>query len=276
MFITKEISADGKYKLKVYENDCEKIIEIDDFFPCYSYTVSFNIIQLNPCCCQLLINKSKKEKYIWPLLVEKAIAKVYGSYNNLNGGGIDYAIMMITGKPTFRYNLLNEEIQMRLVDNSLWIKLLDFVNKGYLLGAGTLPIEEIPEDCESISGRHAYSIIDAFELDGIKLIQLIDPRGVSNWFGKWSNPSSEWPIRLKIMAKDRWQENLKNNINKPLLGVQTSSLAKKQYIFFMSWEEFQKCFEVIFATVLFDDSWSRIIINGKREANYADRKSVGQ
>ena len=193
------------------------------------------------------------------------IAKEYGSYNNLNGGGIDHALMLITGEPSFRYNLLNEEILLQVADNSLWVKLLEFIQRGFFMGAGTLPTEEIPKDYEPISGRHAYAIIDAFELDGVKLIQLGDPRGISNWNGEWSIHSKKWTSRLKAMIVNRWKIDSEKTTFKPLIKTNSISLLCSQHYFFLSWEEFLKCFEVIFVTVLFDESWNKLSVTGKWE-----------
>ncbi len=215
----------------------------------------------------MLINRAKRKKLIWPLLVEKAIAKEYGSYGNLNGGAIDYALMLMTGKPTFRYNLLNDEIQLRIADNSLWLKMLTFVEKGFLLGAGTLPLNEIPPYYKQIAGTHAYAVLDAFEFDGHKLLQLRDPRGLSGWVGEWSAGSSKWNTRLKEKILQRRKEKLQRGkcnggsggetLEPPIaLNLpQASPVPRNQRTFFVSWEEFLKCFEVIFASIFFDEAW---------------------
>lgn len=39
MFITTEIPNDGKYTMKMYSKGSEEIIEIDDYFPCYTSIV---------------------------------------------------------------------------------------------------------------------------------------------------------------------------------------------------------------------------------------------
>jgi hypothetical protein len=95
----------------------------------------------------------------------------------------------MTGKPSFRYNFLNEELQVSIADNSFWFKVRDFAQKEFFLGGGTLPDDEIPIQYRSIDGRHTYAILDALELDGHKLLLLKDPRGVSEWAGEWSADS---------------------------------------------------------------------------------------
>ena len=52
----------------------EEII-IDDMLPCYKKTLSYDLI----------FSKSKNQ--LWATLIEKALAKFFGNYNNLIGGG---------------------------------------------------------------------------------------------------------------------------------------------------------------------------------------------
>ncbi len=185
------------------------------------------------------------------------MAKEYEGYDRLNGGAIDYALMLITGQPAFRYNLLNEEIQLRIADNSLWLKILDFVNKGFLLGAGTLPKDELPKGYERIAGTHAYAILDAFEFDGNKLLRLRDPRGLSEWMGQWCATSDRWTARIKEMVARRAEcsGQIRKLAAKPMIRSGASPVPHNQRTFFVSWEEFTKCFEVIFVSILFDGSW---------------------
>jgi len=43
IFITKEIQESGKYHLKLFSYGKMKIVELDDYFPCYNYTVNYLI-----------------------------------------------------------------------------------------------------------------------------------------------------------------------------------------------------------------------------------------
>ena len=191
--------------------------------------------------------------------MEKAIAKEHGSYENLNGGTIDYALMIMTGKPSFRYNLLNEEIQVSIADNLFWLKVRDFAQKGFFLGGGTLPEDEIPFQYRLIGGRHAYAILDVLELDGNKLLLLKDPRGASEWSGEWSADSLNWTSRLRAITLQRLSRM--SSRGQPFRKTVENFFNKgHQNIFFISWEEFIKCFEVLFASVSLDD-WNKVEIN---------------
>jgi len=46
---------------------------------------------------------------------------------------------------------------------------------------------------DGITYGHAYTILDAVEVDGYKLVQLRNPWGYSEWKGKWSdNDLQNW------------------------------------------------------------------------------------
>ena len=225
--------------------------------------------------CKLLIDSKNNEKIIWPLLIEKAFAKEYGGYSHLNGGAIDYALMIMTGKPAFRYNLLNEEIRFRIVDDSFWIRIVEFARKGFLLGGGTLPENEIQGDYKIIAGQHAYAILDAFELDGNKILELRDPRGTLTWTGDWSIGSKKWNSRLIEMVlqrnRDHSRKSLINYGEKQAL-MEDENLRKtlnNEGSFYISWKEFIECFEVLFVGVFFDDHWNYITILDEWDKNHA-------
>eukprot|EP00826_Nyctotherus_ovalis_P016148 TRINITY_DN14654_c0_g1_i4.p1 TRINITY_DN14654_c0_g1~~TRINITY_DN14654_c0_g1_i4.p1 ORF type:complete len:309 (+),score=55.75 TRINITY_DN14654_c0_g1_i4:78-1004(+) len=169
--------------------------------------------------------------------------------------------MIMTGKPSFRYNFSNEEIKMSIADNSFWLKVRDFAREGFFLGGGTLPENEIPVEYRSIDGRHAYAILHALELGDNKLLLLKDPRGVSEWVGEWSAGSINWNSRMQAMTLQKLGgmsaggRSFRN-------AVETFFNKGSQNIFFVSWEEFIKCFEVLFASVNLD-GWNTVKSRGE-------------
>ncbi len=41
MLVTKEISAEGKYVAQIHSNGTLKTLQLDDYFPCFTFTVRF-------------------------------------------------------------------------------------------------------------------------------------------------------------------------------------------------------------------------------------------
>lgn len=51
---------------------------------------------------------------------------------------------------------------------------------------------------------HAYTLLDAYEIEGTKLVQLKNPWGNDNkWAGTWGDHSAEWTERRKMIAYER-------------------------------------------------------------------------
>ncbi len=221
-----------------------------------------------PICCWPLVSTDRKTKVIWPLLVEKAIAKEYGSYDNMEGGATDYALMLITGEPAFRYRLNNETVQQLIADGSLWRKLVTYSEKGFLMGAGTLPKCEIPALVDSLRDSHAYTILDALEFDGNRLLKLKDPWGISSWGGDWSARSAKWTHRMreyvarrKLVKRERRRKTAEEC--KTLMNIRTRR-GRGNSSFYISWEDFIRSFEVIFVSMRFDTAlWGEQTIRDK-------------
>lgn len=54
-------------------------------------------------------NEGKHE--IWPMLIEKAYAKLYGSYPNIEGGLVDAAFADLTNGAPDRYDLTSNTVK---------------------------------------------------------------------------------------------------------------------------------------------------------------------
>eukprot|EP00826_Nyctotherus_ovalis_P042754 TRINITY_DN4448_c0_g2_i5.p1 TRINITY_DN4448_c0_g2~~TRINITY_DN4448_c0_g2_i5.p1 ORF type:complete len:388 (-),score=86.24 TRINITY_DN4448_c0_g2_i5:74-1237(-) len=256
MFVTTSVHGNGKYAMRLYSEGSEKIVEVDDYFPCYPHTVPFLRNKQNVALtCQPLVDDNANKKFIWPLLVEKMLAKEYGSYKALASNNIDFTLTLITGNPSFCYNMLSDEVRFRIVDNSFWLELQELIEKGFLCGGVTL--EEVAY--ESIAAQHGYAVLDAFELDGEKILQLSEPQGAASWSGVWSLNSRKWTGRFKGMVLKRFirRESRLRPKDKPLL---MASALFSERSFFILWEEFIGCFEVVFVSIFFDDSWSSVKI----------------
>ena len=68
-----------------------KIVEIDDYFPCWkhhngTFTSAFS--------------RPRNESVLWVLILEKAWAKINGSYDLTIGGDTSDAISCLTGAPS--------------------------------------------------------------------------------------------------------------------------------------------------------------------------------
>ncbi|KAK5852820.1 hypothetical protein PBY51_006659 [Eleginops maclovinus] len=193
----------------------------------YGEWIDVVVDDLIPTCNnQLVFTKSFRKNEFWSALLEKAYAKLHGSYEALKGGNTLEAMEDFTGGVTEFFELSEAPKELY----SIMRKALD---RGSLMGCSiditsAADIESRTE--HGLVRGHAYSIIGLAECDEvakdtrIRLIRLRNPWGWVLWKGPWSANSKEWST---ISTADK--ENLKKQT------VEESE-------FWMSFDEFKKNF----------------------------------
>uniref|UniRef100_A0A1A7XER1 Calpain-3 n=1 Tax=Iconisemion striatum TaxID=60296 RepID=A0A1A7XER1_9TELE len=178
------------------------------------------------CNNQLVFTKSFRKNEFWSALLEKAYAKLHGSYEALKGGNTLEAMEDFTGGVT-------EYFELSEAPTNLYIIMKKALERGSLMGS-SIDVSSATEmesrtELGLIRG-HAYSIIALEECDEVSkdtkipLIRLRNPWGFVLWKGPWCPNSKEWST---ISPADR--ENLKKQT------VETSE-------FWMSFDDFKKTF----------------------------------
>jgi hypothetical protein len=121
----------------------------------------------------------------WLPLLEKAYSKAHGDYSAIEGGFVGEGIEDLTGGVTsevFATDILDKD--------KFWREELLNVNKTFLFGCGQMG--GIYGERRGIQEKHAYSIMEAREIDGQRLLKLRNPWGRTEWTGGWSDGSEEW------------------------------------------------------------------------------------
>ncbi|XP_076024108.1 calpain-3b isoform X2 [Genypterus blacodes] len=175
---------------------------------------------------KLVFTKSFRKNEYWSALLEKAYAKLHGSYEALKGGNTLEAMEDFTGGVT-------EFFELSHAPKDLYQILKKALQRGSLMGCSidvfSASEMESRTDLGLVRG-HAYSIIGLEECDvkekdtKIRLIRLRNPWGVVLWKGAWSASSKEWS-NISVADKD----NLKKQT------VEASE-------FWMSFDDFKKNF----------------------------------
>ncbi|MCJ8747528.1 hypothetical protein PDJAM_G00154580 [Pangasius djambal] len=141
---------------------------------------------------KLLFVHSEDGNEFWSALLEKAYAKVNGSYEALSGGSTTEGFEDFTGG-------IAEQYELRTAPANMFQIIKKALASGALLGC-SIDITSAA-DSEAITRQklvkgHAYSLTGAVEVNyrgGLeKLVRMRNPWGQVEWTGAWSDGSSEW------------------------------------------------------------------------------------
>ena len=126
---------------------------------------------------------------LWVSILEKAMAKLHGSYRLTDGKTMQAGMQLLTGGLTRSLPL-----SAALADEH-WKVLLDAVAGKHLIGASTR--SGIRGGNVGLIDDHAYAVLDARAVKSaagelFRLVQLRNTWGNSEWTGTWSDASDTW------------------------------------------------------------------------------------
>ena len=209
----------------------------------------------------------KDPNELWVALLEKAYAKLHGSYEALDGGSVTAALVDLTGGVGESIDMTDEDTVYEIADGSFWKRLKRYNQKmpskggggkavvddglggTYLLGAALSQssvadqggTEAMQVTDLGILVNHAYSLVDVQEFlsdnnQQVRLVQLRNPWGMKEWEGPWSDGAPEWETTAGRGAKEKLHVEFKND------GT-----------FWMEWGDFQQHFNRIYVCRIFDE-----------------------
>lgn len=223
--------------MSFYRNRTRVSIVVDDYLPCYPGGL--------PCFA-----KNKDKTAFWVSIIEKAYAKMCGSYYSMESGSETDALVDFTGGLGF---LL--ELKEGLPAETVWKLLLSYSRQHFLLGCANNKDREI---C-GIIPSHAYGILGLYTVpltsgQNVPLLRLRNPWGNSEWQGEWSDRSPRWrEISPGVKREIGWTGD-------PDDGT-----------FFMALPDFLACYEKIYLCKTLRDGLVRVDVTSRWETG----KSAG-
>nr|XP_019940238.1 PREDICTED: calpain-3-like [Paralichthys olivaceus] len=148
---------------------------------------------------KLIFVHSKDQSEFWPALLEKAYAKVCGSYVDMRAGTPAEAMMDFTGG-------VHMCIELSDPPPNLWALMFRAGQFKTLMGCGTYQGETSANTVSSngLVQGHAYTVTGVKQTTSrgklVNLVRLWNPWGKGEWNGDWSDRSSLWQT---VSVQDR-------------------------------------------------------------------------
>ncbi|KAK2154376.1 hypothetical protein LSH36_269g00026 [Paralvinella palmiformis] len=177
----------------------------------------------------------------WVALLEKAYAKLYGCYDNINGGMINDALVDFTGGISESIDLKKDKVNLKtylyelMFRTSKMASMMGCAIPGSMIGEHDLG--------NGLFSGHAYSITKVARVtvatNRFRLLRLRNPWGEAEWSGAWGDSSLEWRSVSEMEKKK--------------LGL----LPKKDGEFWMSFEDWIENFERLSICHLYPDALTK-------------------
>ena len=212
----------GIYGVSFWIRGKWRMVWVDSYFPCYRPSSKSHRNKH-----RLIFAGAMDQKEIWPLVVEKAFAKLSGSYEAISGGHISKALELLTGGRGHRRPTSNT--------TSEWNKFKNEVQSDEILvGAGSQQLSmdatAAAKQEQSLNGiitGHAYTDVNVYDDVNLRLVELRNPWGRGEWKGDWGPGSRKWNSEEGRKVAD---------------AVQRRSQSGR---FWMSFDGFCSCFDSI-------------------------------
>ena len=185
VFVVKQRNDYQKYTFRLY-NEKTKVFQnvtVDTWVPC---------INKRPMFTRPVGNA------MWVPLIEKAVAKMHGSYGALDGGSMERGIRVLSGativrivKPTAgdiwgRSNSAKTYKNPQIFD---LVRNFDY-HKSIMTCSITLNVRR--SELRGLQTGHAYTLVGVFKIGEFRLFKLRNPWGSGEWTGAWGDGSSMW------------------------------------------------------------------------------------
>jgi len=187
-------STAGVYGVRLKIGQEWRGVVIDDTLPADEYK-------------RLKFGKCVDKDEMWFPLLEKAYAKAHGGWAKIGSGGVTTHVWKDLGvvRSTAHMYFGTGTADPKYVTGEMWSSILDWNESGHLLCCHMPSVES--SKAQEIRERaglvcfHAYSLFDAQEVDGLKLVRIRNPWGGTEWTGRYSDGSHLWTPRLRAKLK---------------------------------------------------------------------------
>jgi len=190
IFLTKKFNKSGCYAMKLFVNGHPQVVVVDDYIP-------YDTV------CKWPVFAGKKTKNIWPILLEKAWAKINGTFEDIVTGSAWEGLKTLLPYPIIKMNLDGKEAD----EKKVCFEIKNALHYQYMLTASSNSTEDGKDDSDQngIILNHWYTITDFYEIHigrkTEKLLKIANPWNKQDYKGKWFDGDSRWTNDLKKEVK---------------------------------------------------------------------------
>ncbi|RNF16762.1 calpain-like cysteine peptidase [Trypanosoma conorhini] len=274
----------GVYGLRVHIDGAWRYVVVDDLLPVNSKD-------------ELIFTHPVNGKYFWPCILEKALAKLHGGYSALDLASFDGARSKLMCRPerNNRFSInsrastvlslegMNNPISQstnerqtsfaktlsdlsggvgiarflkheRFQADEWWLTMLELYGAGALMVALSGPANRT---LSGIEPSHLYRILQVWQMNGTRLIELSSFWATTQWKGDWSEESAQWHRYRDVDAALRGQRS-----------------ATRSFSFWISYTDFIAAFTQVHFCHLFQGFHQRVI-NDEWDRNSAGGSCYG-
>jgi hypothetical protein len=234
VFVTAETNPEGVYCVRLWVNGAWKHFFLDGTFPCSrkvhressddpTHWSGAPDPKNGKFFIPVAVHSSSMNEF-WPCLLEKAWARLHGSYSDIEGGRVgDNDTNSAFPLARFIPHCLpgfQEKVDLKIDTEKLWEKLLKWEGNHWLMTAGarSMTAAEATEahklgkangaDRDGIVRHHAFTVLRCFTFarggttQPLRLIKLRNPHGQGEWTGPYSDTDvKSWSPQLRAATQ---------------------------------------------------------------------------
>ena len=238
----------GFFVLKFYMDDPKSdddwaVVLVDDRIPCDANGLA--------AFC-----RNKDPSVYWAMIVEKAYAKLSGSYEAMQGGTVVQGLEDLTGGVGYKFDWEKGEKGEKgwippkgETPDKLWDEIMEKMKTEHVVGcANNTKGQPKPKtEKKGVLLNRAYAVVTGGEFEQNKLLKLrvpLDENGVAQeWNGAWSDSSSKWNSRMKQMLSYGGKED--------------------DGSFWIEYNDFCKHYNKLYMARMLDDLWTRFTVKSR-------------
>ncbi|GAX81250.1 hypothetical protein CEUSTIGMA_g8682.t1 [Chlamydomonas eustigma] len=236
LIVSDDHAMQGAFTLQFYKHGCWHQVTVDNLLPCLD----------DPDDPRVAFACSSNSGELWPSLLEKAYAKVHGSYYALEGGSIGDILVDLTGGVVTKYRLDTFEGKKLAKTNAVWDQVCAALAGGSIIVCqGKSSRTEKAEPFLGLVRGKCYSVMEARGIpEGPLLLRLHCPWATGVWVGAWSNGSHEWQLPTMQSHQSHFAESLEDDAT-----------------FWIAYEDFVSFFDRLHICRLFPASWHQLTLH---------------